>query len=75
VYIQVKVILKAFLKTGFKCGLDSSGSKQGPMAGCSKHGNETPEPMKDGRIRELLINLKTIIIYSMTLFHGTTSLL
>jgi hypothetical protein len=31
-----------------KCGLDASGSGNGPMAGCCEHGNETPGSIKGG---------------------------
>jgi hypothetical protein len=30
------------------CGLDSSGSDQGPVAGCFRHGNEPPESINRG---------------------------
>jgi hypothetical protein len=30
------------------CGLDSSGSGQGPVAGCCEHGNETSGSIKGG---------------------------
>jgi len=30
------------------CGLDSSGSGQGPLGGCCEHGNEPPGSIKGG---------------------------
>jgi hypothetical protein len=30
------------------CGLDSSGSGQGPVAGCCEHGNEPSDSIKGG---------------------------
>jgi len=30
------------------CGLDASGSRQGPVAGCYEHGNEPPSCIKSG---------------------------
>jgi hypothetical protein len=31
-----------------RCGLDSSGSRQGPVAGCCEHGNEPSGSIKGG---------------------------
>jgi hypothetical protein len=31
-----------------KCGLDSSESEQGPVAGCCEHGNEPSSSVKGG---------------------------
>jgi hypothetical protein len=31
-----------------KCGVDSSGTGQGPIAGCCEHGNEPSDSIKGG---------------------------
>jgi hypothetical protein len=39
-----------------RCGLDSFGSGQGPIAGCCEHGNELPGSIKGGEFLDLLTN-------------------
>jgi hypothetical protein len=38
--VQGRIILKLIKKYGVGCGPDSSGSGQGPVTGCSGHGNK-----------------------------------
>jgi hypothetical protein len=33
-----------------RCGLDSSGSGQGPVAGCCEHGNDLSSVIKGGEL-------------------------
>jgi hypothetical protein len=37
-----------------ECGLNSSGSGQGPVAGCCEHGNELPGSIKGGEFLDWL---------------------
>jgi len=35
-----------------RCGLDASGSRQGPVAGCCEHSKEPSGPIKGGEFLE-----------------------
>jgi len=39
-----------------RCGLDASGSGQGPVVGCCEHGNETSGSVKGGEFLDKLSN-------------------
>jgi hypothetical protein len=50
-----------------KCGLDSSGSVQEPVAGCCEHGNES-----SGSIKDMDLTRCVTVSFSMTQLHGVS---
>jgi hypothetical protein len=53
-----------------RCGLDSSGLGQGPVAGSCEHGNEPSDPIK---CWNSLTSCVTVSLSGRTLFHGVST--